>query len=421
MAQSSFPWNGVSVPVALITSEAADTVDGPFSVSIAFTETVTGFTAADITVTNGTVTDFAGSGTAYTCVVNPASAGTVTVEIAAGVCLDADENANIEGNMLTRTYSPDGDADVTSPTVVLSSAAGDPVSEAFEVTATFSESVTGFEVGDVTVTNGSAGSFSGSGDTYTFTITPSDIGAVTVQVGAGVCADAAGNSNEASNTLSRDYQQPYEDKIASAGSVFAYYKLDQTTGVLAEDSSSNAYHGSVIDIDWAADTFEYGGNAALLNGPSDPDGTRDYIELPAGFRSAFPVSEGTIVAWFKIPSLAEWTNGEGSIFEFDDFLLRRTAAGTLFYKAAGRNIQSSAQTSTDWMVAAMRWNMATDEMKVYVGGTPFSTLTGLTLQSAPTTAYIGTRTISIGFLYAYLAHLVVYDEALSDSAIAALA
>lgn len=93
--------------------------------------------------------------------------------------------------------------DTIAPSCVLTSAASDPVYDTFSVTATFSEDVTGFVAGDVTVTNGTASNLAGSGDTYTFDVTPSDTGAVTVQVGAGVCQDGAGNPNTASNTLER--------------------------------------------------------------------------------------------------------------------------------------------------------------------------------------------------------------------------
>ena len=65
------------------------------------------------------------------------------------------------------------------------------------VTATFGEPVTGFTVGDVSVVNGSAGSFSGSdGDTvYTFDVVPDAIGAVTVDIAADAAEDSGGNGN----------------------------------------------------------------------------------------------------------------------------------------------------------------------------------------------------------------------------------
>ena len=82
---------------------------------------------------------------------------------------------------------------------------------AIPVTVTFSEPVSGFTVDDVTVANGSAGNFSGSDSdaVYTFDVTPSAIGAVTVDIAAGVAEDNEGNGNTAAPQLSLGI--PYDD------------------------------------------------------------------------------------------------------------------------------------------------------------------------------------------------------------------
>jgi hypothetical protein len=72
---------------------------------------------------------------------------------------------------------------------------------AFTVTATFSEGVTGFTLGDVTVGNGTASLLIGSGSTYSFTVTPAGDGNVTVALAAGGARDTAGNDNSAATTL----------------------------------------------------------------------------------------------------------------------------------------------------------------------------------------------------------------------------
>ena len=79
------------------------------------------------------------------------------------------------------------------------------------VTATFGEPVTGFTVGDVSVVNGSAGSFSGSdGDTvYTFDVVPDAIGAVTVDIAADAAEESGGNGNMAAPRLWLG--MPYDD------------------------------------------------------------------------------------------------------------------------------------------------------------------------------------------------------------------
>ena len=86
--------------------------------------------------------------------------------------------------------------DTTAPGVVIS---GVPAltNVPFTATFTFSEPVTGFVLGDITVGNGAASAFTGGGgDTvYTALITPAADGAVTVDVAAGIAQDAATNGN----------------------------------------------------------------------------------------------------------------------------------------------------------------------------------------------------------------------------------
>ncbi|MFC3789000.1 immunoglobulin-like domain-containing protein [Paenibacillus sp. GCM10012307] len=92
------------------------------------------------------------------------------------------------------------------PTVLLNSTAGDPLNGPFTVTASFSKAVTGFTLDDVLVSNGTGSNFNVVSEmTYTFVVTPSTDGQVTVEIPAGVAQDAAGNENVASEPLVRTY------------------------------------------------------------------------------------------------------------------------------------------------------------------------------------------------------------------------
>ena len=104
-----------------------------------------------------------------------------------------------------------GGGDSVAPTVTITSAAVSPVIAAFSVTFTLSEVSTDFALGDITVGNGTAGNFAGSGTSYTCDITPSAGGAVTVDVAAGAFHDAAGNGNEAATQFSVTF---YDVKIS---------------------------------------------------------------------------------------------------------------------------------------------------------------------------------------------------------------
>ena len=181
----------VTAPTVTISSGATSPVNAAFSVTITFNEDVTGFEVGEITVTNGAASNLQGSGAAYTATIAPAADGDVTVQVPADAARDAAGNGNEAGNVFTI------DADVTRPTVTISSAETPPVNAAFGVTITFSEDVTGFEKGEIDVANGSVGGFSGSGAIYTATIAPKGLGEVKAEVRENVAEDAACNGNEA--------------------------------------------------------------------------------------------------------------------------------------------------------------------------------------------------------------------------------
>jgi hypothetical protein len=92
--------------------------------------------------------------------------------------------------------------DVVAPTVTLStSAVSVRPGEDFDVTATFSEAVTGFALLDVLVTHGSAVALSGSGSVYVITIRPTGSGDIGVSIAAGGAQDSSGNGNIASGAI----------------------------------------------------------------------------------------------------------------------------------------------------------------------------------------------------------------------------
>ncbi|ABQ25365.1 Ig-like domain-containing protein [Geotalea uraniireducens] len=190
-----------TVPTVTIGSTAANpTSVSPLPVTVTFSEAVTGFTAEDIVVGNGTAGAFAGSGATYTFNVTPTANGPVTVDIAAGAALDAAGNGNSAAVQFSRNY------DNSAPTVTIGSTAADPTRVSpIPVTVTFSEAVTGFAAEDIVVGNGTAGAFAGSGATYTFNVTPTANGPVTVDIAAGAALDAAGNGNSAAVQFSRNY------------------------------------------------------------------------------------------------------------------------------------------------------------------------------------------------------------------------
>ncbi len=103
--------NDDSLSVEMTSLSANTTSVSPIPVTVTFSDAATGFIAADITVANGAVSNFSGSGALYTFDLIPASQGLVTADIAAGAALDSQNNGNTAAPQFRRIY------DTTSPTV----------------------------------------------------------------------------------------------------------------------------------------------------------------------------------------------------------------------------------------------------------------------------------------------------------------
>ncbi|MBF9252865.1 SBBP repeat-containing protein [Pontibacter sp. 172403-2] len=188
-------------PSVAISSAASDIVKAPFNIQISFSEPVDGFEAADVTVENGSLKDLATEDhKLYTAVVEPTADGMVTINVAEDLAADAATNGNTASNILTRIY------DVTLPTVVVATEATEKLNNSFDVSVTFSEGVTGFLAEDLTVTNARLSTYPQTDSkVYTFRLTPTADGEVSVAVPADVAQDLAANGNEASNKLVRLY------------------------------------------------------------------------------------------------------------------------------------------------------------------------------------------------------------------------
>ena len=106
---------------SVIVSRAAESEDAevrpgsPISLTAIFSRPVSGFTVDDITVGNGAVGNFAGSGAVYTFDVTPNDIGEVTVDISAGAAEDTGGNGNTAAPRVSLgiTYDDDGDGNIS--------------------------------------------------------------------------------------------------------------------------------------------------------------------------------------------------------------------------------------------------------------------------------------------------------------------
>ncbi len=129
------------------------------------------------------------------------------------------------------------------------------VTAPFVVTATLSSASSSFPLSAITLTNGTASNLQGSGTSYTFTVTPSAPGAVTVKINAGALNDLDGDPCLASSLLSVTY----------AGYALTY------TGYTAQYSLTNGPTGNT-DNDLLPNLLEYalGGDPGTGSTPRLP-------------------------------------------------------------------------------------------------------------------------------------------------------
>ena len=180
---------------------------------VTFSEAVSNVNAADFAVSGTTATVTAVAVSGLTGAYDVSASGGNLAALNATVTLAIAASHNIEdgaSNSLTNT-TPTGTndnsyvVDNTAPSVTISgvpSASDAP----FTATFTFPEAVTGFAVGDITLGNATASSFTVTSTTvYTALITPAVSGTVTVDVPANAAQDAAGNGNTAAARATSTY------------------------------------------------------------------------------------------------------------------------------------------------------------------------------------------------------------------------
>ncbi len=201
----------------IVVADTALRVGETSLVTITFTEAVSGFTTADLTVANGTVTGLSSSdgGITWTGTLTPSASVSDTSNL---ITLDNTGIADSAGNAGSGTTDSNNyavDTQRPTATIVVTDTALN-IGETSLVTITFSEAVTGFTLADMTVANGSLSGLSSSdgGITWTATLTPSasvsDATNLIILANTGV-ADAAGNTGSgttSSNNYAIDTQRP---------------------------------------------------------------------------------------------------------------------------------------------------------------------------------------------------------------------
>lgn len=200
------------------------------------------FSAGDVIVSGGTLSNFYGSGDTYSALFTPApdSMTPGRIEIPAGAFADFYGNGSLAGG-LARSFA----IDTRRPTVTVTTAPTGTspdrplgIGGSMPLVFTLSEPVTGFAAEDVQVTGGRLVDFAGRGTTFKARFVPDSASTTAggISIPAGAFFDLAGNANPAGGlvapipvdsrptrlTVSRDVATIQEaiSKVADGGTVF---------------------------------------------------------------------------------------------------------------------------------------------------------------------------------------------------------
>ncbi len=141
-------------------------------------------------------------------------------------------------------------------------------------TFTFSEAVTGFDATDISVNNGTKGSFTGSGTTYSLTVTPATnpaTGSITIDVAADAAnsvATATLTTSAATSIQNYDFEPPATPTIdLAAASDSGDSDSDKVTNITTPTITGTAEAGATVKI--------Y--NGAIEVGSATADASGNYI------------------------------------------------------------------------------------------------------------------------------------------------
>ncbi len=247
-------WDAAAPTVDITGVPARINSTNTFPVTFTFSESVTDFVTGDVTVTGGTKGSFSGSGSSYSLDITPAGGSDVTVTVRADAATDGFNTGPASTVSATAIW------DAAVPTVEIT---GIPTrinsTTVFTAAFTFSESVTGFEAGDVTVTGGTKGSFSGSGSRYNLVVTPAGGSNVTVEVAADAATSGSNTGPESAVSVTAVW-----DASAPTVSIDLPQKINST----ADFTATFSFSEDVTDF-LAADITVTGGTNGSLSGNGD--------------------------------------------------------------------------------------------------------------------------------------------------------
>ncbi|WP_394209152.1 Ig-like domain-containing protein [Enterovibrio calviensis] len=237
------------------------------SVTFSLTETSNDFSLSDITVEGGSLSNFSGSGSSYTATFTPSENQMITakVKVAGNVFSDGAGNGN------TAASDVQFSVDTQAPSVTLSSSLPTlDESETATITFNLSETSGDFGQSSMNVTGGQISAFSGSGTTYTATVTANstDYEGITINIPANRFSDSAGNPNTSVSLLIGQTTTNQAPTISGSPALTVDQGATYSFVPTASDADDNPISFSILNKpDWAA----FDSTTGALSGTPDQE------------------------------------------------------------------------------------------------------------------------------------------------------
>lgn len=229
--------------------------------------------------------------------------------------------------------------------------------------------------------------------------------------------------------------ETYSQKVLSYSPI-AYWPLWEASGTTAENLVSAAMNGT-----YARDVSVMGTGAGIGDGNTAPffDGANDSIGIfSAALQASFNGNEGTLMAWARVVNADIWSDGTARAIvrcphtDFDNAIAleRHTVVGRIRNSriAAGAAINSdhNGLSFTDWFHVALTWSITNNQVNTYINaGVPVTTAgpanwVGATLNVNLNSIGATNWTVPNQIWHGWIAHVVLFDEALDAASIADL-
>ncbi|MEO5914473.1 MAG: PQQ-dependent sugar dehydrogenase [Luteolibacter sp.] len=305
----------------------------------------------------------------------------------------------------------------------------------FQVNVHFSDSVTGLTPGDFDILHGTAAGLTGSGADYVLTVNPAGYTTASVSLPAGRAQNAATAGNYASNVYLQTVAEP---PAADADGLVAWYRLDETSGTVADDSTiASPSNGTLVNSPvWGA--------AKWGNGLTFSSTLNNRVTVPNRVGNDFSVS-----FWMKTTQSFTFNGGntnnayEGkALINADtggnntDFMIAGTRTGNsgarihritvmtgVSTTAGAIQIQGTTSVNTgQWVHVAVTRAKTSGEVKIYVNGSLQTTAIGstATLNSNPVITLASTPADATRSYDGSLDEVRFYTKVLSQAEVTSL-